>query len=74
MNLNKNLYTTHEGAIARLNGAFGQGSTSEPILLDDVQCTGIESRLIDCPNRGVGFHNCGHHQDAGVECMTGNLL
>ncbi len=38
--------------------------------MDDVQCVGSETRLIDCPNLGLGTHNCGHVEDAGVRCTV----
>ena len=41
------------------------------IVLDDLRCTGNESRLIDCSHRGLGVHNCSHSEDAGVRCSSG---
>ena len=46
---------------------FGQGTV--PIFLDDMRCIGNESSLLECGHRGIGQHNCGHHQDASVVCQ-----
>jgi len=43
-------------------------TTTGPILLDNVTCTGTETTLTDCPHNGFGIHNCSHTQDAGVSC------
>ncbi|XP_038135029.1 tenascin-X-like [Cyprinodon tularosa] len=41
-----------------------------PIWLDNVNCTGTESLLIQCSHNGFENHNCGHHKDAGVICSA----
>jgi len=46
--------------------SFGGGSGA--ILLDNVQCSGLEERLEHCSHRGIGVHNCEHIEDAGVTC------
>lgn len=48
---------------------FGQGKHLR-IHLDDVQCEGTEETLLKCLHGGVGIHNCGHHEDAGVVCSN----
>ena len=45
---------------------FGQGTGS--ITLDDLACSGSEDSLLQCPHNGLGNHNCGHHEDAGITC------
>lgn len=52
------------GAIAVTTFPAGSGS----ILLDNVGCTGRESKLVNCSHNGIGVHDCSHSEDAGVRC------
>ncbi|PIK47660.1 putative deleted in malignant brain tumors 1 protein-like isoform X5 [Apostichopus japonicus] len=55
------------GVISAPGGAsFGEGSGE--IHMDDVACTGEESKLLSC--RHTAIDNCGHSEDAGVVCST----
>ena len=54
------------GAAAFNFAFFGQGTG--PIWLDNVGCTGSETRLSTCFQNPIGAHNCIHLEDAGVRC------
>nr|XP_055031863.1 deleted in malignant brain tumors 1 protein-like isoform X3 [Misgurnus anguillicaudatus] len=54
---------------AKSNAYFGQGSGQ--IWMDDVQCTGNETKLTNCTATPRGTHNCVHGEDAGVICQFG---
>lgn len=52
------------------DSSFGQGNGK--IWLDQVDCTGSETSIIDCSHLGLGASSqCTHHEDAGVIC--GNI-
>ena len=65
----------HHGGTAVVSSPRRFGEGTGPIHLDDVECSGDEGWLIDCPragSRAIGNHNCLHLQDAGVICSTQN--
>lgn len=42
-----------------------------PLHINEINCTGDEARLLNCPHNGVGAHNqhCTGLGDAGVICQ-----
>uniref|UniRef100_A0A8C3SR92 SRCR domain-containing protein n=1 Tax=Chelydra serpentina TaxID=8475 RepID=A0A8C3SR92_CHESE len=46
--------------------AFGNGTG--PIWVETLNCRGTESSLWDCPAKPWGESNCGHKEDAAVNC------
>ena len=56
------------GAVPLTGGNVPDGAGI--IWMDDVQCHGNETRLIDCPANPLGQHNCPHSKDAGVRCES----
>ncbi|XP_068245938.1 neurotrypsin-like isoform X2 [Palaemon carinicauda] len=50
---------------------FGEGFGI--IGADDLQCTGEEKSLVNCPGFLYGDENCFHSEDAGVFCHYGTL-
>ena len=53
---------------ARIGAYYGEGSGQ--IWLDNVNCVGTELTIENCPHRGWGIEDCGHYEDAGVQCSA----
>lgn len=54
--------------VARAWGQAHFGKSPGHVWLDEVQCTGNELTLEQCPKSAWGEHNCLHSEDAGVSC------
>ena len=57
------------GGIAITRNVSSFGAPPNPIFIDNLACVGSESSILDCPSSALGFHQCGHSQDAGVQCF-----
>ncbi|XP_027765265.1 deleted in malignant brain tumors 1 protein-like isoform X3 [Empidonax traillii] len=50
---------------------FGRGH--DIIWLDEVNCTGTENSILECPAKPWGDNNCFHGEDAGVICSASGM-
>lgn len=57
------------GGIAITRGVSSFGTPPNPIFINNLACTGSESSILNCSSSAVGFHQCDHSQDAGVQCF-----
>lgn len=53
-------------AVAYDNAHFGQGTGL--IYFDELECSGSEIDLFRCKRPPIGVEDCGHNEDAGVQC------
>ena len=60
------------GGTAYKRAHYGEGIGD--IWLDNVRCTGSETRLESCPKNNWGEENCSHAEDAGVSCGNYNIM
>ncbi|KAL4221648.1 Deleted in malignant brain tumors 1 [Mactra antiquata] len=62
------LYQGSSYGVAYQGASFCQGSG--PIMLDDLHCSGYEYDISQCRSNGWFSNNCGHGEDAGVDCYA----
>lgn len=59
---------------ASFRGAASYGAGTGKIWLDNVNCTGSETSITQCRSNGWGAHNCGHNEDVGIVCSSGQSV
>lgn len=47
---------------------MGLAVSPQLVLLDNVQCAGNETSLLECARNPLGDHNCDQFSGAGVRC------
>ncbi|XP_067164858.1 antigen WC1.1-like, partial [Apteryx mantelli] len=62
------------GVAVEVTGSAHYGEGSGQIWLDEVNCSGGEAALWDCPAGAWGQHDCMHKEDAGVVCSEFTAL
>ena len=64
--------TLHTGAIGLHVAFFGEGVGI--IFVDDAECIGNETSILDCSHLGIGTSNCFHNEDVSVLCQGKAVL
>ena len=60
-------------AVAATHNAF-YGLGTDSVWLSNLQCVGTEWTIGNCSHSEWGETDCGHYRDAGVKCLSGNIL
>ena len=59
--------------MALLSGASAQTNRytegTWDVHINDLNCTGEEEAIWDCPQNGLSRYSCNHYQDASVICQ-----
>lgn len=55
------------GSIALNNGEFSEGQ--KDTVLIGIDCSGAETRILDCPHNTQSQLTCGPYEDAGIACQ-----
>ena len=56
----------YAGALATTGTSFGRGTG--PTIINNVQCIGSETQLMDCRRIELSERTCSHTSFAGVQC------
>ncbi|XP_064406363.1 scavenger receptor cysteine-rich type 1 protein M130-like isoform X2 [Halichondria panicea] len=59
---------TQYGTVGTLG--FNEILSDSPTWLDELRCSGTESRLINCPANTIGVEDCTHTQDVALMCSS----
>ena len=69
------LWALSTGGATVFSSGHASLTTSTPILLDKVHCSGNESILTECDRfSDIGIHTCRHSQDVGIICYGKNTV
>ncbi len=50
--------------------SFSEASSFTRTWLDELRCSGTESRLINCRANTIGFEDCTHSEDVALICTA----
>ena len=64
------IYILYGAGFAHATSNAEFNSTARPYFLDNVECEGTESTLLECQAQELGDHNCFRFEAAGVYCPS----
>ena len=64
------IYIAFAAAIAEYNSYT---ENVWPFFINDLNCTGVEDSVLDCPHNGLKGYTCNSYHDASVVCNCKQL-